>query len=429
MKFVDTARIKVKAGKGGDGVATFRREKFVPKGGPDGGDGGKGGSVYIETDPSLLTLLDFHYEDEFVAEDGRPGGSKKLHGRDGKDVIIKVPVGTIVRDAQTGQVLADLNKPGMRLLVARGGKGGRGNVHFKSSTRRAPRFAEKGYPGEERELILELKIVADVGLVGLPNAGKSTLISRLTAAKPKIASYPFTTLSPVIGIMDLGDGRSVIIADMPGLIEHASEGKGLGIEFLKHIERTKLLAYVVDASGFEIAPGEAIDVVRKEIGQYNSELLDRDSILVFNKMDLLGFSEEAKDRLIKIAQDKGFAPSDVVFVSAVTGYGLDDLRRLIASKVQGHVLKTFGKHGEVVEELELPPLPFYTYEVEKIGEGEWKVTGPVIKYLMSYDLSNPASLEYVLRELKKLRVEETLRKLGAKEGDTIWLEGKAFDLL
>lgn len=428
MRFADQAQIHVKGGKGGDGAATFRREKFVPRGGPDGGDGGDGGSVYLETDPSLLTLLDFHYEDEFEAEDGQPGRSKKLYGKKGKDIIIKVPVGTIVKDADTGEVLADLNRPGLRLLVARGGKGGRGNVHFATPTRRAPKFAEKGYPGEERDLILELKLVADVGLVGLPNAGKSTLISRLTAAHPKIADYPFTTLAPVLGIMDLGDGRSVVIADMPGIIEDAHEGKGLGLEFLKHIERTGLLTYVIDASGFDTPPEEALEIVKKELEEYNPELVKRPSILAFNKMDVLAYDENAKERLLDIARKHGFKDEDVVFVSAVTGEGLDDLRRLIRSKVEGHVFKHYGKKPEEYELIKLPPVPFYTYEIEKIGEGEWKVTGPIIRYLMSYDLNNTASFNYVMHWLKKLRIEQELRKRGAKEGDTIWLEGKAFEL-
>jgi len=430
MKFVDYARIRVKGGRGGDGAATFRREKFVPRGGPDGGDGGKGGSVYLETDPSLLTLLDFHYENEFVAEDGQHGRNKKLHGKKGKDLIIKVPVGTVVRDPETGQVLVDMNRPDLRVLVARGGRGGRGNVHFTTPTRRAPRFAERGYPGEERELILELKLIADVGLVGLPNAGKSTLISRLTDAHPKIASYPFTTLSPVIGIMRLDNGKSVVIADMPGIIENAHKGKGLGLEFLKHIDRTRLLAYVIDASGYEVDPNVAIETVRRELEHYNPELLNKDSILVFNKMDVVGYSPDVKERLLKLATQNGFSYDDVVFVSAVTGYGLDDLRRLIGKKVEGYVLKHYGKkRGEKEYTLiELPPVPFYTYDIKKIGENEWSVTGPIIKYLMSYDLNNTASFNYVMHWLKKLRLESELRKKGAKEGDTIYLEGKPFEL-
>ncbi len=429
MRFVDQAVIHVKGGKGGDGAATFRREKFVPRGGPDGGDGGDGGSVYLETDPSLLTLLDFHYEDEFKAEDGQPGRNKKLYGKKGKDIIIKVPIGTIVKDAETGEVLADLTKPHMRLLVARGGKGGRGNVHFATPTRRAPRFAEKGYPGEERELLLELKLVADVGLVGLPNAGKSTLISRLTAAHPKIADYPFTTLSPVLGIMSLDGGKSVVIADMPGIIEDAHEGKGLGLEFLKHIERTGVLVFVVDASGYDVDPGEALSIVKRELEEYNPALLDRPAIIAFNKMDAVLDKEATKERLLKVAEEEGFDPSDVVFISAVSGEGLDELKRLIGSKVEGHVLKQYGRGGEEdITLIKLPPQPFYTYEIEKIGENEWKVTGPIIRYLMSYDLNNTASFNYVMHWLKKLRLEQELRKRGAKEGDTIWLEGKAFDL-
>ncbi len=430
MRFADRAIIHVKAGKGGDGAATFRREKFVPRGGPDGGDGGDGGSVYLETDPSLLTLLDFHYEDEFEAEDGKPGRGKKLYGKKGKDIIIKVPVGTIVKDAHTGNVLADLNAPGLRLLVARGGRGGRGNVHFATPTRRTPKFAEKGYPGEERDLILELKLVADVGLVGLPNAGKSTLISRLTAAHPKIADYPFTTLAPVLGIMDLGDGRSVVIADMPGIIEKAHEGKGLGLEFLKHIERTRLLAYVIDVSGFDVPPEDALKIVKSEIENYNLELLNRPAIVVFNKMDVIApeEAENVKKRLLSYAQKSGFSEEDVVFISAVTGQGIDQLRRLIRSKVEGHILKHYAKDRDEYKLIKLPPQPFYTYNIEKIGENEWRVTGPIIKYLMSYDLNHTASFNYVMRQLKKLRVEQELRKRGAKEGDTIWLEGKAFDL-
>ncbi|HIP43478.1 MAG TPA: GTPase ObgE, partial [Aquifex aeolicus] len=291
-KFIDRVKIYVRAGKGGDGAVAFLREKYRPKGGPAGGDGGKGGNVILVATSSKHTLLDFKYKKHFIAEDGEPGKGKKMHGKKGEDLIIYVPVGTVVKDARTGEIICDLAKDGQRCTVARGGKGGRGNARFATPTNQAPTYAEKGEPGEERWIILELKLIADVGLIGFPNAGKSTLLARLTRANPKIADYPFTTLSPNLGVMELGWDRRLIIADIPGLIEDAHKGAGLGHEFLRHIERTKFLAHIIDVSDFrERDPIQAFEAINKELALYSQELVKKPQIVVANKIDALSDKE------------------------------------------------------------------------------------------------------------------------------------------
>jgi len=324
--FIDEAEIFVKAGSGGNGCVSFRREKHVPRGGPNGGDGGSGGSVYIVADEQIATLLDVTQRARYVAPDGRPGQGKLRHGKSGEDFLIRLPVGTIVRDRDRGNVLRDLSEAGMRLCVARGGRGGHGNKFFASSTDRTPRRAEEGQDGEERWLRLELKLIADVGLVGLPNAGKSTLLARMSRARPKVASYPFTTLQPQLGIVEGPDFTRFVLADIPGLIEGAHRGVGLGDEFLRHIERTRILLHVVDAAPLEggPTPGEAYRVLRKEIAAYSAELAARAEIVVANKMDLTGATDGLKslERAVH---------GEVCAVSAVVGTGLDDLTRRIFS--------------------------------------------------------------------------------------------------
>ncbi len=316
--FIDQAKIVTIAGHGGNGVVSFRREKYVPKGGPDGGDGGKGGDVIIEADPNLQTLLDFRYRTKFKAQSGRHGQGANKTGRSGEDLIIRVPLGTVIKDEDTGELIADLVAPGQRAVVARGGKGGRGNARFATPTNQTPRIAEPGEPGESRTLLLELKLIADVGLVGLPNAGKSTLLSRLTAARPKIADYPFTTLAPNLGIVQFKDQRSFVMADIPGLIEGAAQGKGLGLEFLKHIERTKVLAFLIDWNSEDVH--HDYQILRNELKAYNSDLLLRPSIIVFTKIDL-GTSVEPNgiDRLKKM-------DLPVQKISALQGEGLNELK-------------------------------------------------------------------------------------------------------
>jgi len=345
MKFLDKAKIHVKAGDGGNGCVAFRREKFVPLGGPAGGNGGKGGDVIIEATNRLSTLMDFKYKRHFKAERGQHGSGSNKHGKKGKDLIIKVPVGTVVKDAETGEILADLTKDGERVVVAKGGRGGRGNAAFKTSTRQTPDFAEEGEKGEERWIELELKLLADIGIIGFPNAGKSTLISVLSHAKPKIADYPFTTLTPVLGVMELDRGKSVVLADIPGLIEGASKGEGLGHEFLRHIERTKALIHLIDISDFrEREPEEAFEIINKELKEYSPELLNKPQIVVGNKIDLLS-DRELIQRLEKYFAEKGYP---FIAVSLVTHENIDKLKKKI-SELYEKILENENSNKEKSE--------------------------------------------------------------------------------
>lgn len=326
MAFVDEAKFFVKAGDGGNGCVSFRREKFVPKGGPDGGDGGDGGSVIIEASGRLTSLIDFRYRSHFIAERGAHGQGKKMHGRRGKDAVMKVPVGSLIKDAETGELLADLINDGDRYLAAKGGRGGAGNVHFASAQNRTPRRAGKGKPGQEKWLRVELKLLADVGLIGLPNAGKSTLLSKLSAANPKVASYPFTTLEPQLGVLHFEYGNSCIIADIPGLIEGAHEGAGLGHKFLKHIERTSVLLHVIDASCEGEEPLQHFRLLENELRQYNEELVGREYLVVLNKTDLID-DEDRIDGLKKLFESQGVK---TLAISAMTGRGLEALKQVLA---------------------------------------------------------------------------------------------------
>jgi len=320
--FIDEVDLVALAGRGGDGCASFRREKFIPKGGPDGGDGGDGGSVFVVADASLNTLQHLAGHHHWRAPSGQPGRGKKCHGKSGGDIEIRVPVGTIIFDAEHNIPLRDLVEDGQRLCVAEGGKGGRGNVHFKTSVHQAPRHAEQGAPGGERRLRLELKLIADAGLLGKPNAGKSTLLSRLSAARPKIADYPFTTLTPVLGIVELPDHRRFVLADIPGLIEGAHAGAGLGHEFLRHVERTRLLVHILDAAPLEGDPVEDYKTIREELAKYSPKLAEKPEIVVANKMDLT----DAQQNLRRLKKELGV---DVYPISAVTGKGLELLARHI----------------------------------------------------------------------------------------------------
>mgnify|MGYP002624828277 CR=1 FL=1 len=330
--FIDYAKIYIKSGDGGNGCVSFRREKFVPRGGPNGGDGGNGGNVIFESTSNLSTLLDYRYNKHFRAQRGQHGQGGDKTGKNGADIIVKVPMGTIIRDAQTGEVLAELLEDFQREVVLEGGRGGKGNVHFKSSTNQAPRIAEDGKPGIEKEVILELKLIADVGLVGFPNAGKSTLISKISAAKPKIADYPFTTLVPNLGIVKHGDYDTYVVADIPGIIEGASEGKGLGIQFLRHIERTKILLFLLDATKLE---NEYIDsdpltdynMLVNELRSYSDEMMGKPRILCFTKTDAV--FDETKERIRKIKTEE-----EIVLISAITGDNLDELKGDIWKKLE-----------------------------------------------------------------------------------------------
>jgi GTP-binding protein len=325
MAFIDEAKFFVKGGDGGNGCVSFRREKFVPRGGPDGGDGGKGGDVIIESSTRLSSLIDFRYRSHFLAEKGQHGQGRKKHGRNGADCVVRVPAGSLIMDADTGAIVADLVEEGQNVVVARGGKGGPGNTHFASSTNRAPRVAGRGKAGEERWLRIELKILADVGLVGLPNAGKSTLLSRLSAAQPKIASYPFTTLEPHLGVLQINDMPPCIIADIPGLIEGAHQGAGLGHKFLKHIERTRLLLHVVDAS---LPVDEIIAdqrTIEEELRAFNENLLKRRKLVVLNKIDLVSDTKQV-EKIRAVFDEKGIS---ILAISALAGSGIDELKQYL----------------------------------------------------------------------------------------------------
>jgi GTP-binding protein len=324
--FIDTAEITVRGGKGGNGVVSFRREKFVPKGGPDGGDGGDGGDVIFVASSQISTLMDFRYKLEYAAENGQNGSGARKTGRNGKSVEVLVPVGTLVRDAETGETVADVTHDGERVVIARHGDGGRGNSHFATSTNQTPRHAERGRPGEERTVILELKLLADVGLVGFPNAGKSTLISRVSAAKPKIADYPFTTLVPNLGIVRVDEGESFVVADIPGLIEGASEGKGLGHQFLRHVERSGVLCFLLD--GLSADPATDYETLVGELRKYNPEMLEKRRIVCVTKADAMT-DEERAERAALLFEGK-----PALLISAVSGFGIDELVRVLERELK-----------------------------------------------------------------------------------------------
>ena len=329
--FIDRVKIHVKAGDGGSGVTAFRREKFIPRGGPSGGDGGVGGSVWIESDEGLNTLLHLRYNPEHKAGRGKHGEGSNRHGKNGDDVIVKVPVGTQVFDAETNDLIFDFTEPDQRFLAAKGGKGGWGNQHFATPTRRAPKFHYTGRPGEEKELQLELKLIADVGLVGFPNAGKSTLISVISAAKPKIADYPFTTLEPNLGVVDLGDFKTFVVADIPGLIEGASEGAGLGLKFLRHVERTKLILHLVDVSSISGRnPVEDYEIINRELGNYNEDLARRPQIVVATKLDAL----DEPERLESLRERAKADGKDFLEISAVANQGTKELISVVAKRLE-----------------------------------------------------------------------------------------------
>ena len=334
MKFVDEANIRVQAGNGGHGALSFRREKYVERGGPDGGDGGHGGSVFLVADASMNTLADFRVARKFRAESGQGGAGRNMTGRSGDDLDVRIPCGTVVHDVDTGELLCDLTRDGQRQMVAEGGRGGLGNTRFKSSVNRAPRKTTNGTPGEARHLALELKVLADVGLLGMPNAGKSTLISAMSQAKPRIADYPFTTLHPNLGVVRVGRLQSFVMADIPGLIEGASSGAGLGIQFLKHLQRTRLLLHVVDIAPLDesIDPAESVQVIARELHAYAPELADKTRWLVINKIDLLA-DEALQERRDKLLRDLGW-DAPVFCVSAATGAGTDALARAVMREIE-----------------------------------------------------------------------------------------------
>ena len=412
--FVDYAKIIIKSGDGGNGAATFRREKYVAAGGPDGGDGGKGGDIYFIVDADSNTLIDFRYTKKFKAENGQNGSGGHKFGKSGQDCYIKVPLGTIIRDAQTNKVIADLSEPGQKELVLRGGRGGKGNSHFATSTRQAPRFAIDGEKGKEKELILELKLLADVGLVGFPNVGKSTILSRVTKATPKIADYHFTTIDPNLGVVKTESGDSFVLADIPGIIEGASEGVGLGIQFLRHIERTKLLLHVIDVAGSEGRnPIDDFNKINEELKKYSEKLAGRKQIIVANKIDSMQNDENYK-ALEKLAKEKDIK---IFKISAVTGEGLNELFNYVAK-----IIKTLPKENIVDTEDRV----VYTLEDEEeqftidVVDNQYIVQGPAVERLMGrVNIGDNESYAYMEKMLKKLGIETALKEKGVKEGDTV----------
>ena len=412
--FTDYAKIYVSAGKGGDGAVAFRREKYVAAGGPDGGDGGKGGDIYFEVNPDSNTLIDFRYKKKFKAENGENGEGSHRFGKSGADLYIKVPLGTIVKNAQTGEILADLSENNKKVLVLKGGRGGKGNSHFATATRQAPRFAQKGEEGEEAELILELKLLADVGLIGYPSVGKSTILSVVTSATPKIAEYHFTTLEPNLGVVKSEYGDSFVIADIPGLIEGASEGVGLGIQFLRHIERTRLLLHVIDVAGTEGRnPVQDFYTINKELEKYSKKLATRKQIIVANKIDSMQ-DETLYNELEKVAKENNMK---IFKVSAVTGQGMKELMIEVSK-----ILKTLPKE-ELIEEKEAKKV--YKLEDEEPftitkEDDMYVVDGPAIRELMrKVNMEDNESLYYFQKNLDILGVNQKLKEARVKDGDTV----------
>ncbi len=412
--FTDYAKITIKSGNGGDGAVTFRREKYVAAGGPDGGDGGRGGNIYFRVNPNSNTLIDFRFTKKFKAQNGENGSGSNKYGKAGEDLYIDVPIGTIIKDSQTGKVVADLSQEGQIELILKGGKGGKGNSHFATSTRQVPRFAQAGEEGEEKEVILELKLLADVGLLGFPNVGKSTFLASVTEAKPKIANYHFTTIEPNLGVVKTKSGESFVIADIPGIIEGASEGVGLGIQFLRHVERTRLLLHVIDVSGIEGRnPVEDFYTINEELKKYSEKLSKRKQIIVANKIDIMQ-NDEGLRALEKLAQEQKI---EMFKISGATGEGVTALLNRVTE-----VLKTLPKE-ELVENDERV---IYTLEEDKDEfsirkEGNvFVIEGKAINRLMGrINIDDNESMYYFQKNLKSMGIEDELKKQGIQEGDLV----------
>ncbi|TGE77738.1 GTPase ObgE [Weissella confusa] len=433
MAFVDQVKIFVKAGKGGDGAVSFRHEKYINMGGPFGGDGGHGGSVVMEVDEGLRTLMDFRYKRHFKATPGGNGATKGMTGKSADDLIIKVPQGTTITDAETGRVIGDLTEQGQRLVVAQGGRGGRGNMRFASSTNPAPEIAENGEPGEELDIALELKVLADVGLVGFPSVGKSTLLSVVTAAKPKVAAYHFTTLVPNLGMVRLEDGRDFVMADLPGLIEGASQGVGLGIQFLRHVERTRVILHMIDMSGIdpEEDPYENYVKINNELAEYDPALLERPQIIVPTKMDMPDAEETLAEFKKKLAADPD-VPEDVEImpISSLTRQGLEPLMQRTADLLDE--TPAFIPKGMEPDENETALYEFAEdrtpFEIDRDEDGTWILYGDEIERLFKRTNTNyTESMMRFARQLRFMGVDEALRDAGARGGDTVQILDFAFE--
>ncbi len=411
--FIDYAEVKVISGKGGDGASSFRREKFVPKGGPDGGNGGKGGSVIFEADKQLSTLVDVHFKKTYRAKGGEKGKKSNMHGKNAEDFIVKVPCGTVIREKGTGNIIKDLVDEGERAVAAKGGKGGRGNATFKTSTRQAPRFYEKGEPGEEKEIVLELKVLADAGLIGIANAGKSTFLSNVSNAKPKVANYPFTTLAPVLGYIKISDTDALVIADIPGLIEGASNGRGLGTDFLRHIERIGIYIHIVDPTQGDAL--ENFDIINNELKFYDEGLIKRPQVVAVNKCDLL--TEKEKKHIKNEFLKRKIKPD---FISARNGIGLEKIINKVYNKMKTapKIQKTEKPGIEVKQEkIELKKLEkgVYLFENKKTE-----------KYAAMLDFNNPETNEVFRRFLKREGIDNFLSQKGVKEGDIVVIGERDF---
>jgi GTP-binding protein len=422
MQFYDRAKIFVKAGDGGNGSVHFRREKYVPYGGPDGGDGGRGGSVYLEIDPALNTLVDYHYHQHHRARNGGNGSKQRSHGAKGDDVVLRVPAGTVVRDAETGELLADMVDPAQPVMVARGGRGGLGNVHFATATNQVPHEAQKGEPGEERWLNLELKLIADVGLVGFPNAGKSTLLSVVSAARPKIADYPFTTLIPNLGVVVIGelgsrDEMSFVLADIPGLIEGAAQGAGLGHEFLRHVERTRLLLHLLDGAALEHDPWEEFQAINQELAEYSEALAKRPQIIVFNKIDV----PEAQERWAAMKEQAKQAGLPIFAISAATRQGVDELMYFTANRLR----ELQAGACEAAERSPVPAGPVFRPEPEDAftvsrEQDIYVVRGKRVERMVAMtDQESTDAMARLETMLRRIGVTKALEEAGVQPGDTI----------
>ena len=424
--FADRAKIYVRSGKGGDGHVSFRREKYVPNGGPDGGDGGDGGSVYFIVDEGLNTLTDFRNSRKYAAGNGENGNKRNCSGKNGEDIIIKVPEGTVIKEFESGKVITDMSGDNRKFLLLRGGKGGNGNQHYATSTMQAPKYAQPGQPAQELELLLELKVIADVGLVGFPNVGKSTLLSKATNARPKIANYHFTTLNPHLGVVDLEDAKGFVIADIPGLIEGASQGIGLGHEFLRHIERTKLILHIVDAASTEGRdPVEDIYAINKELEAYNAEIAGRPQIIAANKIDMIYAEDDPVARIRAEFEPQGIP---VYAISAISGQGLRELLYAINNRLEQLDTKPVIFEQEFFPEshFEVENEPFTVVHDEE--ENAYVVEGPRIEKMLSYtNLESEKGFKFFQDFLKVNGILEQLEALGIEEGDTVRMYGLSFD--
>ncbi len=426
--FVDRARIFVKSGKGGDGHVSFRREKFVANGGPDGGDGGKGGDVIFVVDPGVNTLSDFHFGGKYKAENGEDGGKRRCHGKNGQDITIKVPAGTVIKDAASGKVIIDMSGDTKEHVLLKGGKGGNGNMHYATSTMQAPRYAQPGQPAKELEIILELKMIADVGLVGFPNVGKSTFLTKVSNARPKVANYHFTTLTPMLGVVSLNDARGFVVADIPGLIEGAADGAGLGHEFLRHIERTRVMIHVVDVAGTEGRdPFEDIEAINNELSKYNADITKKPQVIAANKIDMLPDGEDSE--VIQKLRDK-YEPQGVkVFAtSTLSGKGINELLYYISRELDNLEDSTIVFESEFDPETELKEeSEAFTVEYDS-AEHEYVIEGPKIEKMLGYtNLDSEKGFAFFQNFLVENGILDQLEALGIQEGDTVRMYGNSFD--